>query len=413
MIYYKTFKNNLRLVINRIEGLLSASVGVLVKTGSANETDVENGISHFIEHTLFKGTKKRSAFDISDDIDKIGAQINAFTSKELTCYYTKSTGEHLEDSLEVLSDIFFNSEFLEKELEKEKGVVIEEINMCEDTPEDVCLDLLAKTSHGDVGVGKTILGPAANIKRFTKKDILAYMDKYYTPDNVVISIAGNVNVKNAEKLVEKYFAENFKAGKAAKQVKNAAFKTGVAHKNKKIEQSHFAFSMPAIDMADERADALSIANVVLGGGMSSRLFQKIREEMGLAYSVYSYCSAYKDCGVVEIYAGVNKEKREDAAKAIVEELNKFNKSGITENEFLRGKEQAKSSFVFGQESTASQMLVCGKYLLFRDKEFDFNQRIAEIEKLTLSDVNDVIKEIFQTNNLAIASVDAGRSKIKI
>ena len=183
MSYIKRYLNGLKLVFSRTEGMYSVSVGVMTKTGSVNESKAENGISHFIEHVLFKGTKKRSAFEISDYIDRIGAQINAFTSKELTCYYTKSTIERLEDSIEVLSDIFFDSIFLKEELEREKGVVLEEINMSEDTPEDLCFDLLSKSYYGDEGLGKTILGSAKNVKSFDYSLIKSYMDKYYKPNN--------------------------------------------------------------------------------------------------------------------------------------------------------------------------------------------------------------------------------------
>ena len=169
MNYYKRFDNGLRLVVQNLEGMLSVSAGVLVKTGSINEDEDNNGISHFIEHNLFKGTNKRSSFEISDYIDRIGAQINAFTSKELTCYYTKSTAEHLEDCIEVLSDIFFNSVFDKQEMEKEKGVIIEEINMSEDTPEDICLDVLAESYYGKTGLGRTILGTSKNIRKFNKE----------------------------------------------------------------------------------------------------------------------------------------------------------------------------------------------------------------------------------------------------
>ena len=197
MRFCKRYDNGLKVIFNKIDGSYSVSAGIFVKTGSVNETDTENGISHFIEHVLFKGTKTRSAFEISDYIDRIGAQINAFTSKELTCYYTKSTGERLNNALEVLSDIFFNSTFEKSELEREKGVVIEEINMSEDTPEDLCFDLLAECYYGKNGYGQTILGPSKNIKRFGQKHISSYMDKYYTSDNVVISLAGNFDIKQA------------------------------------------------------------------------------------------------------------------------------------------------------------------------------------------------------------------------
>lgn len=404
MTFYKQYDNGLRISIKKIDGLLSVTAGILVKTGSINEDDSNNGISHFIEHTMFKGTPTRSAFEISDYIDRIGAQINAFTSKELTCYYTKSTAEHLEDSIGVLSDIFFNSLFEQEELDKEKGVVIEEIKMCEDTPEDLCLDLLAKGYHGRKGLGRTILGSEKNIKRFTKADIDAYMDKFYTADNVVISIAGNVDIEKAEKLCDKYFASLFKRKKSAKQVKTTTPVVNNLYKYKKIEQAHIGLCMKGLKLDDERTDAFSIANTVLGGGMSSRLFQKVREELGLAYSVYSYPSSYKDNGVLEIYAGVNLESRNKAFDAIIDEINRFKNEGITENEFNRGKEQLKSALILGRESTASQMLIYGKYILFLNKEYDFKERLNKLEKVTLNDVTDIIKDTFDTTKMATATI---------
>ena len=413
MRFYKKFDNGLRLIVNKIDGLLSVSSGILVKTGSINESKEENGISHYIEHVMFKGTKTRSAFDISDHIDRIGAQINAFTSKELTCYYTKSTKEHLKNSLEVLSDIFFDSVFDKIELEKEKGVVIEEINMSEDTPEDICLDLLAKSYYGEKGLGQTILGPAKNIKRFTRDSVKAYMDKYYTADNVVISIAGNVDIESTVEYIEQLFADKFKKNKSKKQVKSTIIRPEQLYKSKRIEQSHIGFAMNGFTASDSLSDAFSIANTVLGGGMSSRLFQKIREELGLCYSVYSYPSQYKDNGILEIYAGVNTDARDLATKAIVDEVKKFKKDGISEQEFLRGKEQIKSAFIFGQESTASQMLLYGKYLIFLDKEFDFNERIRKIENVTIDDVHEAISKSFDIESASTATVGPKRTALKI
>ena len=413
MRYFKKFDNGLRLIINKMEGFVSVSAGVLVKTGSINESAEENGISHFIEHVMFKGTAKRTAFEISDHIDRIGAQINAFTSKELTCYYTKSTGDHLEDSLEVLSDIFFNSLFDKEELEKEKGVIIEEINMSEDTPEELCLDLLAKSYYGTSGLGQTILGPVKNIKRFTRDDVKKYMDKYYTADNVVISLSGDVDIERAEKFVEQYFAEKFTKRKSATQKKIKVMPVKTLYKSKRIEQTHIGFAMSGFAMNDDMADAFSIANTVLGGGMSSRLFQKIREELGLAYSVYSYSSQYKDSGVLEIYAGVNTDARDLAVDAIDSEVKRFKKEGITEQEFLRGKEQIKSAFILGRESTASQMLLYGKYMIYLNKEFDVEERLKKLEKITLSDVRAAIDRSFDIEKAATATVGSKRSPIKV
>ena len=413
MLFYKTYPNGLKLVINKIDGLMSVSTGVLVKTGSINETQEENGISHFIEHTLFKGTKKRSAFDISDYIDGIGAQINAFTSKEITCYYTKSTKDHFGDALEVLSDIFFNSVFDEEELEKEKGVVIEEINMTEDAPEDLVMDLIAEAYYGKEGLGQTILGPAENIKRFSKADIINYMDSYYSADNVVISVAGNVDIESAEKLVDSYFANNFNRIKSKPQFSDQKFYSNRVVKVKPIEQAHIALSMPAFDIFDSRTDAFGLINLVFGGGMSSRLFQTIREKLGLCYSVYSYPSQHKNSGVVEIYAGVNVKSRDSALNAIMEEIDKFKKFGITEKEFSRSKEQFKSSVIMSQESTASQMLLCGKNLLLLNRELDLEKRISDIEKLTLNGINDLVKECFDTTKMAVATLGPSQEKIKI
>ncbi len=413
MYFYKTYPNGLKLVINKIDGLMSVSTGVLVKTGSINETDAENGISHFIEHTVFKGTKKRSAFGISDFVDGIGAQINAFTSKEITCYYTKSTADHTEDSLEVLSDIFFNSVFQEEELEKEKGVVIEEINMTEDSPEDTVMDLIAEAYYGKEGLGKTILGPSKNIKSFTRNDIISYMDKYYCADNVVISVAGNVDIENVEKLVNRYFANNFTRFKSNPQFIEKETYTERKIKVKPIEQAHLALSMPAYSILDERSDAFGLINFVFGGGMSSRLFQTIREKLGLCYSVYSYPSQHKNSGVVEIYAGVNVKSRDSALNAIIEEIELFKKGGMTEKEFLRCKEQFKSSIIMSQESTASQMLLFGKNLLLANREVDFEKRIKAIENLTLPEINSLIKESFNTSKMAIATLGPDSSPLKI
>ncbi len=413
MIKYKEFDNGLRLVINKMEGMLSASIGVLVKTGSMNENSSENGISHFIEHVMFKGTEKRSAFEISDHIDRIGAQINAFTSKELTCYYTKSTKEHVKTSLDILSDIFFNSKFDKTELEKEKDVVLEEINMSNDTPEEVCLDLLASSYYGDKGLGQTILGSAKNVKSFSRDDIIKYMDKYYTADNVVISVAGNVDIQQVENLVKEYFADKFTRLKSGLQVDTTPVTPLNLYKSKKIEQTHIGFAMKGLSISDTRTDALAIANIVFGGGMSSRLFQKIREELGLAYSVYSYASQYKDNGVIEIYAGVNTNLRDTAVNAILEQISVLKKNGITEQEFLRGKEQVKSAFIMGQESTASQMLLYAKYLMLLDKEFDINERIGRLENVTINQVNDVIEQLFDVNTLSTATVGVKRTPLKV
>jgi predicted Zn-dependent peptidase len=383
-----------------------------VGNGSRFEDVNESGMSHFIEHMLFKGTKNRTAFEISDHIDRIGSNINAFTSKEMTCFYTLSTFEHQEETFEILSDIFLNSTFLPEEIEREKGVVIEEINMTEDAPDEVCLDLLSTAFYQDKGLGMTILGPIENIQKFTQADIFNYMAERYTPDNVVISVAGAVDIDKTVEMVDKYFSALTGKVRDTVQCENQPTYTQSLAKNKDIEQVHIAFSLPAYPYGDKRLNALSIANVVLGGGMSSRLFQKVREELGLCYTVYSYSSAYLGNGKMEIYSAVNPSKVDDAIKAIKAEVEKFYENGITESEFLRGKEQMKSAFILSQESTSSQMKIYGKQFLMMGEVFDFKKKIDEINAITLDEVNAVIKEVFDMSKCAYAIVGKGVNPIK-
>ena len=207
MVHFKTFDNGLRLIVKQMPGLMSVTMGIIVRTGASIETDSEDGISHFIEHMMFKGTKKRSAFRISDEMDAIGAQMNAYTSKDLTCYYAKSTTGHAGEAFEILSDLFLNSTFPEEEMVREKGVIIEEINMNDDTPDDLCLDVLSRAFYGERGYGRNILGSRENVNSFTKSDIEKYMSRRYTAGNIVISMAGNIEPEYAEELVARYFSD--------------------------------------------------------------------------------------------------------------------------------------------------------------------------------------------------------------
>ncbi len=412
MRIFKTYKNGLRLIADKIDYVNSVTIGVFVKTGSMNETEIENGISHFIEHCVFKGTKKRTAFEISDFTDSIGAQINAFTSKEATCFYTKSTTEHLKKCADILSDILFDATFLSEEIEKEKGVIIEEINMSEDSPEDLLMDLLSKSRYGDEGLGRTILGSVKNVRSFTYDEVKRYMDKYYTADNIVISVCGNFDEKEIESIIEDNFASRLKVSESAPQFQTKNIYYGNVNKYKKIEQAHIGLALNGIPRSDKRGEILSIANTVLGGGMSSRLFQKVREELGLAYTVYSALSQYKDTGTVEIYAGVNTQSRDIALEAILDEIQSFRKNKITEQEFLRGKEQLKSSIVFSRESPASQMLIYGKFMLFLNEVFDFDKKYREIEKITYGDVVDCIDSVM-CSDIAVASLGPHKKPLKI
>lgn len=411
MIYTFELDNKIRCIVNKIDGLYSVSCGILVGTGSAQETAEENGISHFIEHVNFKGTKTRSAFEISSGIDEIGAQINAFTSKEQTCYYVKSTQEHFAKSFEILADLFINSVYDENELVKERGVIIEEINMYEDTPDEVCSDKLASAYFGNLGLGATVLGPIKNIKSFNRKSALDYKKKYYTTDNIVVSIAGAVDIDEVKRVLN----DTLGSLKSSKKCDAPAINTEnlLCHvaTNKDIEQAHVALALKSPCFYHELSDAYSVISGALGGGMSSRLFQTVREQMGLCYTVYSYVAPYVSCGNMNVYAGVGINNYKQAFNAIIDELTKLKANGITDAEFLRVREQMKSSFIMAQESTASQMMLLGKYLLFKNKVFDMNQRINEINELTLSCVNEVIKNDLEIDKLSTSVVGNGVQKL--
>ncbi|MGN1060322.1 MAG: M16 family metallopeptidase [Candidatus Coproplasma sp.] len=403
MVKYKQFDNGIRLIVKQMSGLMSVSMGIIVGTGAAYESDSEDGISHFIEHMMFKGTKKRTAFQISDRMDAIGAQVNAFTSKDVTCYYAKSTSNHAEDAFEILSDLFLNSVFPEDEMVREKGVVIEEISMNEDTPDDLCLDLLSQAFFGQKNYGRNILGSKDNVSGFTRKDIKKYLDARYTPDNIVISMAGNISFELAEKMVAKYF-EGIPAKTLEKRDLNVNLNYSNLFKKKDIEQIHVAVAYPSMKRYERLCDATQIMNAVLGGSMSSRLFQTVREKLGLAYTVYSYVSYYEQSGALTVYAGVNAKNFSKSVEAIAECIADLKKKDMTEDEFKRGKEQMLSSLVFAQESTSSQMLLYGKELLYSGKIFDFEEKVANLNAVTLDNVNEAIEYNFDAKYRASAVV---------
>ncbi|MBD5584237.1 MAG: insulinase family protein [Clostridia bacterium] len=405
MVHFKTLDNGLKLIVNQMSSLMSVTMGILVHTGASQESDREDGISHFIEHMTFKGTKKRTSFQISDEMDRIGAQMNAFTGKDLTCYYAKSTTGHASEAFEILADIFLNSTFPEEEMVREKGVIIEEINMNEDTPDDLCLDLLSRAYYGERGYGRNILGPKSNVSGFTQIDVRDYMDRHYVPENIVISMAGNIDVNLAEELVLKHFSGMKKQCCKREEVK-VELQGKSLYKHKDIEQVHIGIAFPSVKRYEKYYDATQIMNTILGGGVSSRLFQTVREELGLAYTVYSYVSTYEETGALSVYAGVNAEKYKKSVDAIYDCINDIKKKNISEEEFIRGKEQLVSSSIFAQESTSSQMLLFGKELLYRGQVYDFEDRVNKINAVTLKDVLTAVEMNFDDKYKAISLVGA-------
>lgn len=414
MRYFKQYDNGLKLAVKTLSGIKSVTMGIFVGAGSADENNNNNGISHYIEHMLFKGTKKRSAFDIADSIDSIGAQINAFTTKEMTCYYTKSITEHAEKTFEILSDIFFNSTFDQKESEKEKKVIFEEIAMVEDRPDDICVDSLATAFFGNNFLGKTILGTKETVGALSNEDVKEYMQKYYIPSNTVISVAGSLKPADAEKLAEKYFASVFNGGKGEiVREKPRKVKPRQIDRFKDAEQVHLCFGFPSPKFNSKISNEIAVINTILGGGMSSRLFQKIREEKGLAYQVYSYPSAYRKSGIYTIYAAVNPSMVKQSAELILEEIKNIREKGITKQEFERGKEQIKSALIFGQESSSSIMNAYGRYMVITGKMLNLENKIKRINNLTMEDIEVALKNLFEFDKLCASYVGREDSRVDL
>lgn len=403
MVFEKKYENGLKLVVKQMQGLMSVAMGILVGTGASAETDKEDGISHFIEHMQFKGTKKRNAFEISDAFDRLGAQVNAFTGKDLTCYYSKCTSDHTSECFEILSDLFLNATYPEEEMEREKGVVCEEISMNEDTPEDLCLDLLAEAFYGKENYGRNILGTAKNVKGFTVNDILAYKKARYCPENIVISFAGGIDPQTAQALVETYFGGLEKGEFEERKSVIIGSKKSLV-KKKPIEQMHIGLAYPVPPRGGRLEDAISAINSVLGGSMSARLFQEVREKRGLAYSVYSYVSAFQEGGSQIIYAGVNPAQKEQAFEAIEKVVKELKENGVTSDEFLRSREQMKSSMFFSNENSNAQMLLYGKYMLYYNEIFDFEKKLNQLNSLSFEDCKEALSLLFDESKKATALV---------
>ena len=396
--------NGLRIVAEEIKYVNSISIGIWVKTGSRYENALSNGVSHFIEHMLFKGTKNRTAKDIANSIDKIGGQLNAFTSKECTCFYAKVLDSHFDIALDILCDMFLNSSFSEKEIEKEKGVVLEEISMYEDSPEDLVHDIFTQTVWAGNPLGMSILGTEDSLIGLTRKDIINYLKKNYTPENVVISLVGNFDKDFALKRISNAFNDYNSANTIRENGSEPVFISKNAYKYKDTEQTHICLGFKGLELGSEYTYPLLVMNNIFGGSMSSRLFQKIREEKGLAYSVFSYPSSYIGCGLFSIYAGMNPSQVETVLSIVDNEINELRNNSITSQELYDSKEQLKGNYILGLESTSGRMISIGKSELLLNRIYSPKEIISLIDSVTIDDVRYVINNIFDDKNKGSAVI---------
>ncbi|MBS4539899.1 insulinase family protein [Clostridium sp. D2Q-11] len=397
--------NGIRVITENIPYVKSVSIGLWIEAGSRYEDINNNGVSHFIEHMLFKGTNKRSARDIADAIDSVGGQMNAFTSKECTCFYIKILDNHIDLAIDVLQDMLFDSKFEEAEIEKEKSVIIEEINMYEDSPEELVHDLLSKTLFNSHPLSYPILGNKKSVNNLTKKGIKEYFNTYYRPDNLVISVVGNINEKQLLKSLERNFGKwsNVKDTIQA-DISTPTIKGNFISRKKQTEQLHLCLGLQGINQGSDDLYSLLVLNNIFGGSMSSRLFQKVREDMGLAYSIYSYPSTYKDTGAFTIYAGLNPNHLINLSEIIATEIEEVKKNSFSDEEIYKSKEQLKGNYILGLESTSSRMSAYGQSELLNRDINTSKQIIDKINGVNKTSINELIKEIFDYNKMNIAYI---------
>ncbi|MFJ7929492.1 M16 family metallopeptidase [Peribacillus sp. NPDC096448] len=401
MIKKYTCQNGVRIVLENIPTVRSAAIGVWIKTGSRNETPELNGVSHFLEHMFFKGTTTRNAREIAESFDSIGGQVNAFTSKEYTCYYAKVMDNHASYALEILADMFFNSTFDGEELKKEKNVVYEEIKMYEDTPDDIVHDLLSKAVYENHPLGYPILGTENTLETFNSDTLKKYVHDMYTPDKVVVSIAGNVDEKLIKE-VESYFG-SYQGGEDRLELVKPSFHENRITRKKDTEQAHLCLGYNGLEIGNDKTYSLITLNNILGGSMSSRLFQDVREQRGLAYSVYSYHSSYQDSGMVTVYGGTGTNQLDSLYETIQETLDTLKRDGITEKELRNSKEQLKGSLMLSLESTNSRMSRNGKNELMLGEHRSLDDIIIKIDEVTEDTVNELANQIFTKHSLSLVS----------
>ena len=394
--------NGIRVVTYPMQGMRSMSMGLWINAGSAYESQECSGVSHFVEHMLFKGTETRSAKDLADIVDGIGGQINAFTSKECTSYYIKVLDTHMDIAVDVLADMLLRSVHDPVEIEKEKNVILDEIASYEDSPEDVVYDLLAEVIFGKHPLGFPILGSEASVQSLTRETVHKLLGERYTAENIVISVAGSFIESELLKALEEKFGIVKRAQTKTVDPPVPAFTKSWAVKEKDIEQVHLCVGFDGVKYSDDDLYPLMVLNNVLGGGTSSRLFQSIRENQGLAYSVYSHPSLYKDNGLMTIYASFVPENLEPVMKSLCEELTNMRRHAISQEEIMRGKEQLKGNYILGLESTGSFMSMMGKSELMAGMIETIDEVIEKIDCVEAADVFRMADRILTPECYAVA-----------
>jgi predicted Zn-dependent peptidase len=391
--------NGLRILTEQMTQVRSVSIGVWLARGSRHETAERSGIAHFVEHMLFKGTGTRSAEDIAQAIDSIGGQLDAFTAKEYASYYIKVLDEHLPLALDVLSDIVLNPAFSPEDIEREKKVVIEEIKMVEDTPDDLVHEIFTQGFWEDHPLGRPILGTKETVESFNSDLLRAYFRDSYTSGNLIVSAVGNLDHAHLRDLVEQRFGHLKPSGESvAEEPPHVVPK--ILIRNKELEQSHVCLGASSYPQDHEDRYAAYVLNTLLGGSMSSRLFQNVREKRGLAYAVFSGLSAYRDAGSFTIYAGCANEAVGEVVDLVVEELRAIKLSPVPESELRRAKDHLKGSLMLSLENTASRMSHLARQEIYFDRQFGLDETLEGVERVTPDDLKRVAADLFGNGALS-------------
>jgi predicted Zn-dependent peptidase len=396
-----TLGNGVRVISEKMPHVRSVSVGIWLGAGSRRESPEHNGISHFIEHMLFKGTTSRSAEDIARSVDSIGGNLDAFTAKELVCFNTKVLDQHLSQAFEVLSDLVLHPMFRDEDIEKEKGVILEEIKMEADSPDYLVHEIFSSNFWKDHPLGKPILGTPQTVKRFDHAMVRDYYTSVYEPSNVVVTAAGNLTHEGLTGLVRQYF-ESLPPGNPAPPDPVPGTHARIALRNKKsLEQVHLCMGVPSYPLSHEQRFACYVLNTLLGGGMSSRLFQNIRERQGLAYAVFSELNPYRDTGCHSIYAGTSVESARKVVQSITREFRQLKEERVSDEELRRAKDHLKGSLMLGLESTSSRMSNLARQEMYFGRFFTMDELLESIESVTAEDVQRIARTFFDPKQIAL------------
>lgn len=398
-----TMDNNTQILTEAIPHVRSVSIGFFVDIGSRYEAPDINGASHFIEHLMFKGTGRRSAKDIAEELDAVGGQLNAFTTKEYTCYFARVLDEHFDLAVDLLGDMLFESKFAPADIDRERNVIIEEIKMYEDTPDELVHDIFAGSIWQGHSLGQPIIGAAEVINGLSRDRLYDYYKTHYNPGRMIVAVAGNISHDGVIDRLRRIF-ESREGKRHPRQVHTPSTQRQIICRSKDTEQVHLIVGAPGLKLDHEKIYVMQIINTILGGGLSSRLFQEIREQRGLVYSVYSYHSSYHDTGLFGVYAGLSKQNVDEVLALIFKQVRDIQVNGVKEEEMHRAKEQLKGNLYLSLENVNTRMSRLGKSQLYLGKVVSPEEIITKVNKVTISDIQELAKEVLDPKGFSLASI---------